>query len=226
MTGVEIQKIMYNNPIYLHTLRFVKLSPNQIRIRYYPPETLTCSHIRSYMSWLRSRYDFRPDMLIVDYPDEMQYDRSQTYTEIGHIYAELKHILDDFACVGWIASQSNRTAASASDNSTRFMAESWKKLAIVDGAIPICMTDKERMEHKLRLYLENLRSGEDHKMIECAFDFSCARVWQTDKTPEQVQSDNAERLKEIAANATQTPARSTLPVQTQVNNVTGQGVLP
>lgn len=223
LTGIAMKEIMWNNPMYANTLDRVALSPNQMRIRYYPPETLTCAHIRSYMSWLGSRYAFRPDMLVVDYPDEMQYDRSQAYNELGRIYAELKHILDDFNCVGWIASQSNRSAAAAADNSTRYMAESWKKLASVDGAIPICMTDKEREEGKLRLFCENFRFGKDHFMVECAFDFSCWRVWQTDKTPGQVDVENRARLAQIAQQMNVAPARSTLPAQTQVSNITGVG---
>jgi KaiC/GvpD/RAD55 family RecA-like ATPase len=188
ITGIPMKQILTERPAYIAALRNTYLEQNRLRIKYYSPYTLTATHIRSYMSWLRATKGFQPDMLIVDYPDKMLYDRSNTYGELGRIYMELKQILDDFNCVGWVASQSNRGARYAGLNTTENMAESWDKVANADGIIPITRMDTQGKEIKetdeaglnfdgprrgyLTAYVENVRFGHDGFQIKIEYDFT------------------------------------------------------
>lgn len=198
LTSTSIKDIMNNKPHYMETLRETKLSPSQIHIKYYSPGTLTTGHIRSYLSWLQSNEGFHPDVLIVDYPDKMKHDASHSYSELGRIYMELKALLDDFNCVGWVASQSNRAAAHASQNTVANMAESWDKAANADGIMPISQTDQERQNSRFRLSAEMLRFGADHWHVECSYDWPRCTITQTDKSPDSVAREQDERIEQAA----------------------------
>lgn len=226
MTGIPMRQILRKDPAYISAVRNSLLESNRLRVKYYSPYTLTTAHIRSYMSWLRSTKGFQPDMLIVDYPDKMKYDRSNTYGEMGRIYMELKAILDDFNCVGWVASQSNRGAKSAKLNTTENMAESWDKVANADGIIPITKLDNQGTEVKdtenlnfdgprtghHQAYVENVRFGHDGFQIKVWYDFGRCYLWEDSPyTQENVKKTNnlevatAAVLRGVDPQAVQTP---------------------
>jgi hypothetical protein len=105
-----------------------------------------------------------------------------SYAELGRIYMEIKGILDAFNMVGWIASQSNRDAANKQDNRARNVAESWDKIANVDGAIPVSQTDDERAKQQMRLFVEMLRFGQDHFTIPCDVNYGTCQICQKAST--------------------------------------------
>lgn len=199
ITGWDMDSILWGNPGFVHDWRQRQIEQGRLKIRYYPPYTLTASGLRSYISWLRATQGFEPDLLIIDYPDKFFFDRTQTYSEMGRIYMEIKRILDDFNCVGWIASQSNRGAAKEQLNTTANMAESWDKLANADGVCPITMGEKEkpldphRLPHKgkLKFFAENLRFGADHFVIQVAFDFANCTLWEDSEMTRSQQAHNS-----------------------------------
>lgn len=199
ITGWRMDDIIWHNPGFVHDWRQLMIQEGRLKIRYYPPYTLTATGLRSYMSWLKATQNFVPDMLIIDYPDKFYFDRSQTYSEMGRIYMEIKRILDDFNCVGWIASQSNRGAAKEQLNTTANMAESWDKLANADGVCPITMGEKDKPASPgqiihtghITFYAENLRFGADHLKISVWFDFSTCQLMEDSERTRSTQSYNA-----------------------------------
>ncbi len=168
--------IMWGNPAFFDRVRQIIFARRQLLIRYFSPYALTCSQIRAYMGWLQASEGFTPDMLIVDYPDKMFYDRKYTYNELGRIYMELKGILDDFNCVGWVASQSNRFAVDQATNRAAYAAESWDKVANADGWIPLSQTDADRAKHRIKAYIEMLRFGADHREVFCQIDYERSMI--------------------------------------------------
>jgi len=189
LTNTTMKKLLTIVASYNNSLRNLLLRPNQMRVKYYPPYSLTPSNLRSYMSWLQTAKDFKPDVLVIDYPDKMLYDRSDSYGEMGRIYMELQGILSDFGCVGWFASQSNRGASKEQLNTVGNVAESWDKIANADGIIPLTRLDKQGKEIKeatyealdfdsreytgeLMAYVENVRFGYDGFQIKLHYDFS------------------------------------------------------
>lgn len=189
LTGAPLKQVIHGGRPYYRHLHNVWLQPNQLRVKYYPPYKLTTANLRAYMSWLRSTKNFKPDMLIVDYPDKMLFDRSNTYGEMGRIYMELQEILTDFDCVGWAVSQSNRGSAKESLNTSANVSESWDKPANADGFIPITRLDKQGKEVKeatledldfdtgdhsghMIAYVESVRFGHDGFQLKLYYDFT------------------------------------------------------
>jgi KaiC/GvpD/RAD55 family RecA-like ATPase len=201
LTDTPMRTILSRDPGYIGALRNCFLEQGKLRVKYYSPYQLTTTHIRSYMSWLRATKGFQPDLLIVDYPDKMSYDRSNTYAEIGRIYMELKSICDDFNCVCWVASQSNRNARSAKLNTTENMSDSWDKVANADGIIPITRLDNQGAEVKdtanldfegprtgsVQAFIENVRFGHDGFQIKVNYDFSRCQLWEDSPATKEKQ---------------------------------------
>jgi len=159
----NIKEMMYGGDAYAFArLKDAHIKPNQLRIKYFSPFSLSVPQLRSYISWLRTNSGFFPDLLILDYPDKMYRKHEDSYSEMGKIYMEIKTLLDDFDIACWAASQSNRGAADAKVNRAANVAESWDKIANADGIIPCSQTDEERAQGKARLYIEMVRFGIDH----------------------------------------------------------------
>lgn len=159
----DIKEMMYGGDAQAFSrLKDTLIKPNQLRIKYFSPFSLSVPQLRSYISWLRTNSGFFPDLLILDYPDKMYRKHEDSYSEMGKIYMEIKTLLDDFDIACWAASQSNRSAADAKMNRAANVAESWDKIANADGVIPCSQTDEERAEGKARLYVEMIRFGIDH----------------------------------------------------------------
>jgi len=189
LTNTPMKTILRGGSQYYSRLGASALRRNQLRIKYYSPNQLTTAQLRSYVSWLATTQNFKPDMLIIDYPDKMYFDRRNTYGEMSRIYMELQGIMRDFSCVGWAVSQSNRGSAKETLNTSANVSESWDKPAIVDGFIPITRLDKQGKDVKestleeldfdsgdhsgqLIAYMEDIRFGHDGFQIKMYYDYT------------------------------------------------------
>jgi len=93
----------------------VKESLNKVTgklfIKKYPIKSISANSIKAYVERLRM-LGTRIDLLVVDYADilrSMSSDKnSNSYSDAGNIYEELRTVLDELGIPGWTASQTNR----------------------------------------------------------------------------------------------------------------------
>jgi len=134
----------------------------------FPPKTVTVRDIAAYLRDLKRFMDVDPDVLIVDYADELktpkhrQSDSSSTYHDMGSIYSELRALgapLDagGFNCAVWTASQVQRAAIGKEVIEFRDVADSILKAAKVDLMVGLCRNAEEREADVLRLIVSVCR---------------------------------------------------------------------
>jgi archaellum biogenesis ATPase FlaH len=124
----------------------------------------TSRDLRSHLSQLRVERSIVPTVVVVDYGDLLSAatgDHEKRYEELGRVYEELRALGQEFSVPVWTASQAKREALSKKVVSGIDIAESFKKLAVVDVMVAICRTEEERADRLLRLYLSQCRYAAD-----------------------------------------------------------------
>lgn len=118
---------------------------------------------------------FEPDVVIVDYGDLLKprsKDLANTYLSQQEVYQDLKTLANKHNCVVWTASQVTRPPAGKDPKTdktffwTRYtLADCYAKVRIADLMLTLNVTDQEKQENSMRLYLDKYRDS------ECGFKF-------------------------------------------------------
>jgi len=139
-------------------------------------------HIRAYrvtgdVDVLRYHLDrmidegFVPDLIIVDYGDEVKPRRhySDHWVEAGSVFADLRELGHDYNCPVWTATQANRSALGKEIITMKEIAESIRKAAIADVIVAICQTREEEQQELARLFLAKIRDGRARRMLRAKY---------------------------------------------------------
>lgn len=144
-----------------------------LEIQEYPMGQCKVSDIRRLINkWKAKGVIF--DMLVVDYPDEMDSERSfsDERHKLSEIYTGIRGLCTEENLAGLVATQTNRAGASATTATGKDVAEDFGKVRKADGLITINATDDEKKAHKMRLYFDAMRNSQSGIMVHCAQDRS------------------------------------------------------
>ena len=145
----------------------------ELRIAYFPPESITIEQLRSHIMRLRTAYNFKPHLLIIDYPDRMKLDAPQDlYNSLGRLYDRIISMLDDLKMRGLIATQLGRGSIREDSPGAEYVTDSWKKIANLDGLIIIEQTKGEIVTGEARLNLDKNRRGVPGGVVRVIVDHS------------------------------------------------------
>lgn len=181
MTGCSPRQIFDNSPEFLRkAAKISKYKDKYLRIKYYDPYTVTVAHVKAWLSRLVTVDAVKPDMLIVDYPDEFKLPSDNVYEGMGRIYSELKAISKQYKVVCWTASQVHRWEPKKPTDvlKVKNIADSAKKVHKADGIVSINQSYEEKNEGYARLWVDKVRRGRDCFVVPLRVDFALSRVVQ------------------------------------------------
>jgi replicative DNA helicase len=98
-----------------------KTSIGRIIIKEYPTGTASVANFRALLQELRTKQNFMPDMICVDYMNIVKAagvkmgGSVNSYLYLKHVAEELRGLASEFDVVLWTASQFNRTGFQSSD---------------------------------------------------------------------------------------------------------------
>ena len=195
LTFTDQKDILALDDVFLRKAKKIsKFVDRYLRIKYYPSGSATPQTIRALLTKLVSVDKVKPGLLIVDYPDEFKPYADDLYSNSGRQYSELSHILSDFNCCGWVASQISRSDLKAKNNpltDKHFLirmtniADSWKKSMKLDGLVSLNQTVEEYQQGRSRLWIEKVRRGEKFKLIHMDIDYKMSYMKQTTREEEE-----------------------------------------
>ena len=133
-----------------------------IRIKRFPPQTLTPNGIRAYLDNLELTEGFIPDMLIVDYAGLMKTDPNNQRIDIGRNVMELRGIGVERNMAVVTAHQSSKEGAKAKSVRSVHVSEDWSVVHTADTILTFSATEQEKSMGLGRLYVEHNRSQKDH----------------------------------------------------------------
>ena len=129
----------------------------------------------------------RIDMMVVDYADILrpsQSDRnSNSYSEAGGIYEELRAVAGELQIRIWSASQANRAAADEDIVTTIHAADSYRKIMTVDFAMSLSRKTNDKVNNTARIHIIKNRFGPDGMTFPCRMNAGCGDI--------QVYSENS-----------------------------------
>jgi replicative DNA helicase len=156
-----------------------------LRIIYVKPSEATPNNLRSVLMNIQAIEGWAPDVVYVDYIDEMTLPASSkpkgddSYSLYGQIASDLLSIAVDYSCPLWTASQVNREGY-LQEPTMDTMGRSMQKADKAEFILTILQSDREKKEHKLRLkILKNRRGAGVGHRIECIEDFQRATIYET-----------------------------------------------
>jgi replicative DNA helicase len=126
-------------------------------IKEFPTSGLSIDGLKSYLDHLESSKGFVPDLLIVDYPDLMDFNQNDFRHALGKVYQQIRGIgmERNFAVV--CPTQANREGAKAKKMSATHVGDDWSKICTLDALIAINQTEPEYNLGLARLQIAAIR---------------------------------------------------------------------
>jgi replicative DNA helicase len=134
-------------------------SLGKIKIKQFPGRMLTISSLRAYIQQLYNYENFTPDVLIIDYLDEMGSTNEKTYEAHQENAQSLRGLAVELKCLVWTATQTNREAHKVEVITEREVGDSYGKLRPCEFIFSINQTPSEADKGVGRLYIMKNRNG-------------------------------------------------------------------
>ena len=149
-------------------------------VKYFPTKTASAATLKMHIDRLELITGVKIDLVVVDYADLlrpfMQERNSNSYTEAGNVYEELRGMLGELQVPGWTASQANRGVHEEEIIEAMGVADSYRKIMIGDFIMSLSRRKEDKMAGTGRIYIMKNRFGPDGVMYPCAFDTSIGKV--------------------------------------------------
>ena len=131
-------------------------------VKEYPTKTATTNTIRAHLEKLKQQ-GINPDMIIVDYADLLRTlsARQEKREELESIYEDLRAIMQEYNCVGWTASQTNRTGLNQEIITMQAISEAFNKCFIAYFIFSVSRTSEDKQTNGGRIYIAKNRNGAD-----------------------------------------------------------------
>lgn len=132
-------------------------------IKEWPCKRASVETIRSHIQRLIQTKGFKPDAIIVDYPDLLR--SAKGYGEKRHElesnYEELRGLAQELNCVMIVADQTNRGGLDLELVTISAIAEAYSKATVCDLIITISRTPQDKQDGGGRLFIAKSRLGSD-----------------------------------------------------------------
>jgi len=178
-TGKDFQYMKENRSKVLTAIMNIqKHRKGRLFVKKFRTSQTTVDTLRSYLTRLRIEKGFKPDVIIVDYADLLQPRRnySDRRFELESIYLDLRDLADEFNCVIWTASQTNRGGLDKKVITIGDLAEAFNKANIADAMVALCQTVEEKQEGTMRWHVAKHRDGEANITLDGEIDYPTANM--------------------------------------------------
>lgn len=174
IAGMDYNTIhLKTNDMMNRLAAFWDRTQSSLVVKGYPASTASCDNFRSYMYWLEMDQGFKPDIVIIDYGDEVVpiERKGEVRHDLGQVYKEMRVLAEEFAVPVITASQGNRESLSKLVIRMQDIAESIQKCAVSDHILSVCMSEEEKMKGEGRLFFAGSREAETGDTVAIRHDF-------------------------------------------------------
>lgn len=160
-TGIDFQDIRDNIDRVKDTISKV---PGKLIIKYFPIKTVSANTLKIHAERIMT-LGTKIDLMIIDYADILrpaQSDKnSNSYSEMGGVYEELRGVLGELQIPGWTASQSHRAAAEEDIIQAHNVADSYRKIMTADFVMSLSRKVSDKATNTARIHIIKNRFGPD-----------------------------------------------------------------
>ena len=140
--------------------------PGKLKIKYYPLKTVSPQSLKMHIEKIQLVTGRKIDLAIVDYADIlrpfMTEKNTNSYTEAGSVYEELRAVAGELQIPIWSASQSNRSSHEEDVIGAHGVADSYRKIMTGDFIMSLSRKMEDKMQGTGRLHVIKNRFGQSH----------------------------------------------------------------
>jgi len=175
-TGIDFQNIRNNIDIVKKKIAEV---PGKLIIKYFPIKTVSAHSLKLHAERIQT-LGTKIDLIIVDYADILrpsQSDRnSNSYSEAGGIYEELRGVAGEMQVPIWSASQSNRAAMDEDIIQANNISDSYRKIMTADFVISLSRKMSDKQANTARFHVIKNRFGPDGVTFPARMNAGCGDI--------------------------------------------------
>lgn len=206
-TGINFQDIRKNLDVVKKKIDAIT---GKLFIKYFPIKTIASHAIKSHIERIQMLTGNKIDLIVVDYADLLRpavaERNSNSYSEAGSVYEELRAVAGELQVPVWSASQSHRSAHEADTIQAQNVADSYRKIMTGDFVISLSRKMEDKQAGSARIHVIKNRFGADGITFPTYFDASCGDIRILDPNSEEghilseKMRDREERLQEVVRN--------------------------
>ena len=175
-TGIDFQNIRNNIDIVKKKIAEI---PGKLIIKYFPIKTVSAHSLKLHAERIQT-LGTKIDLIIVDYADILrpsQSDRnSNSYSEAGGIYEELRGVAGELQVPIWSASQSNRAAMDEDIIQANNISDSYRKIMTADFVMSLSRKVNDKQANTARFHVIKNRFGPDGLTFPSKMNASCGDI--------------------------------------------------
>jgi len=175
-TGIDFQNIRNNIDIVKQKIEAV---PGKLKIKYFPIKTVSAHSLKAHCERIHT-LGTKIDMIIVDYADILRPIHSErnsnSYSEAGGIYEELRSVAGELQVPIWSASQSNRAAMDADIIEANNIADSYRKIMTADFVMSLSRKVTDKVNNTARFHIIKNRFGPDGLTFPSKMNAGCGQI--------------------------------------------------
>lgn len=133
----------------------------QLLVKRFAPNTVNIDSIRSCLDTWKSRFDFVPQVIAIDYPLLLlpRHHCGDRRLDIDSCYIDARAVAVDYKCAVWVGAQANRESLGKKRVTSADIAECFAIKNTADVMICLCQTDDEKDAGLLRFYMDKVRDA-------------------------------------------------------------------
>ena len=158
-----------------------------LMIKELPSGSTSVHGIRALLGILRNHERFEPDVVIVDYIGLLKYsDKGMAkYDAMEQIVADLRGVAQEYDCVVWTATQTNRQGRNVRLISDSELGDSYGQIRPVDLAVSLNQTREEYEKGEMRLYAMKVRNGHSFFTVPLSINYSTLSIEEREEDEEE-----------------------------------------
>lgn len=175
-TGIDFQNIRNNVGIVKDRINQV---PGKLLIKYFAIKTVSAHSLKVHIERIQM-LGTKIDLVIVDYADILrpfQSDKnSNSYSEAGGIYEELRSVAGELQKPIWTASQSNRAGMEEDILTAMNISDSYRKIMTADFVVSVSRKTQDKLSNTARFHVIKNRFGPDGITYPSRMNAGCGDI--------------------------------------------------
>ena len=143
-------------------------------IKYFPIKTIASHTIKMHVERIQMLTNTKIDLIVVDYADLLRpavaERNSNSYSEAGSVYEELRAVAGELQVPVWSASQAHRGAHELDEIQAQNVADSYRKIMTGDFVISLSRKMEDKQGNTARIHVIKNRFGADGMTFPSYFD--------------------------------------------------------
>lgn len=191
LTGFDFQSIPKQKEVVKKHVESMKSETDfgKLKVKYFPIKTVSPLSLKSHIEQCQLVEGIKYDLVIVDYADILRpitsERNSNSYSDAGSIYEELRMIAGELQIPCWSASQCNRASTEEDIITAGDIADSYRKIMTADFIVSASRKIEDKVSNTARFHVVKNRFGCDGITFPSIFNSSNGSITLYDGTSKE-----------------------------------------